>query len=301
MLTTLSHITPILVGFVVGYVLRQAGIASDRDGSFILKLVFYVCVPALVLNSLASVEITHHLLIFSLLSGLLYVVGWVVGKLVVKQLSLPASQLPVFVIIAMGLNSIFALPYLQYLYGAEGISRYVAYDAVNTIILYSWTYSIAVRANPAHQGGNSVLLRKLAQSPPLYAIAAGLVINLCGWHLPDPILNTVTAFSAPTGFLVTLGIGIMLHINTEDLGISLRAIVVRTGTALAVGLAIIFAFGLSGVDRTAVLLFCCSPIAFSAATFSALENLDVAFAARTLSISLALGIGMTTLVALAFA
>ena len=208
MLTTLSHIAPILVGFAVGHVLRRTGIASEHDGSFLFKLVFYACIPALVFNSLATVEITHHLLIFSLFSGLLYVVGFVAGRLVLLRHSLPESQVPVFLIFAMGVNSLFVLPYLQYLYGAEGVARFVAYDALNTVILYTWAYSVAVRANPAHRG-NHALARKLLKSPPLYGIAAGLVVNVGDWQMPSAVLNTTSAFSASTGFLVTLAIGIM--------------------------------------------------------------------------------------------
>jgi predicted permease len=300
MLSTLSHITPILVGFLAGYALRRGGVASQSDGAFILKLVFYVCIPALVFNSLATVDITQHLLVFSLFSSLLYVVGFIVGKAVLRGLSLSIPQGPVFLIFAMGVNSIFALPYLQYLNGAPGIARYVAFDVSNTILLYTWAYAVAVRANPAHQGRHA-LTRKLLKSPPLYGIAVGLVVNFFDWQMPSAILNTTSAFSATTGFLVTLAIGIMLHVNRDEFSTSLRAIVVRMSTAWLVGLAIVFAFHLHGDDRMAVLLFACAPVAFSAATFAALEDLDVVFAARTLSVSLAVSIALTTTVALVFA
>jgi predicted permease len=135
----------------------------------------------------------------------------------------------------------------------------------------------------------------------LYGIAAGLVVNVGDWHLPSAVLNTTSAFSMSTGFLVTLAIGIMLHVNTDGFRISIQAIVVRTATAMLLGLVIVTVFGLSGNDRTAVMLFSTAPLAFSAATFASLENLDVGFAARTLSISLAVSVVLTTSVALLFA
>lgn len=300
MLTTLSQISWILAGFAVGHILRRTGVAKEHDGSFLFRLVFYVCVPALVFNSLARVEITQHLLLFTLLSTLFYVVGYAVGVPILRRMELAPLQKPVFLIGAMGVNSIFAIPFLQSIYGSPGIARYVAFDIANTILLYSWAYSVAVRANPLHEGGG-MLVNRLVKSPPLYGIAVGLVVNVFNIKVPDALMNTASTFSAPTGFLVTLAIGVVLHPQREDLAVALRTIAVRMGTAIAVGVAMIIVFGLHGLDRTAVLLFCVSPIAFSTATFASLENLDTRFAAGTLSISLVFAIVASTAVVLVFA
>ena len=59
--------------------MRRTEVASERDSSFLFKLVFYVCIPALEFYSLSTVELTRHLLVFSLLATFLYVFGFLVG------------------------------------------------------------------------------------------------------------------------------------------------------------------------------------------------------------------------------
>jgi predicted permease len=263
--------------------------------------VFYVCVPALVFISLARVDLTRHLLIFSLLASLLYVGGFLAGNLALRRSALTATQRPVFLIGAMGLNSLFAVPFLQSLFGAEGVARYIAYDMVNTVLLYAWAYSVAVRGNPRHQGVQGVLKRKLLTSPPLYGVVLGLIVNVLDVDLPSAIVTSATTFSAPTGFLVTLATGIALAPRLSDVPHALRVVGVRLSTALLIGLGIIVAFDLHGIDRTTVLLFCVAPLAFSSVTFASLENLDVRLAAGTLSLSLVGGIVLSTMVAVFFA
>lgn len=300
MLSTLSQLLPILCGFLVGFVLQRTQISKPTDSEFLFKLIFYVCTPALIFYSLSTVNLSGHLLVFSLLAVLLYVIGFGMGKLMVDKLPLTSLQKPIFLIASMGLNSIFVLPYLQSLYGPEGIARFAAYDLANTILLYSWAYSIAVHANPLHKG-DGILRKRLLRSPPLYAVVIGLVVNVSQLNVPVAITDIAKTFSAPTGFLVTVAIGMVLHPKRAGLSISLRVIAMRTITALAVGLAVISIFDLTGIDRVAVLLMAVAPVAFSSATFASLENLDVKFAAGTLSVSLAIGIVLTTAVAVLFA
>lgn len=300
MLDTLSQISWVLAGFAIGYALRRFAIAKDADAAFLFKLVFYVCVPALVFISLATVDLSQHLLIFSLLASVLYVAGYGVGLLVVRRLHLPTAQRAVFLISSMALNSLFAVPFLYSLFGSEGVARYIAFDLANTILLYGWAYAVAVRGNPHHHGMSGVVAQKLLRSPPLYAIALGIVVNVADWDIPGFLATTASTFSAPTGFLVTLATGIALTPRRSDVPTALRVIAVRLGTALVIGGGVIAVFDLHGIDRTAVLLFCVAPLAFSSVTFASLENLDVRFAAGSLSISLVIGIVLSSVVALSY-
>jgi hypothetical protein len=54
---TLVTLSPFLAGFAVVLILRRTGMAADRDGSFLLLLNLYVCMPALVLRALADIAI----------------------------------------------------------------------------------------------------------------------------------------------------------------------------------------------------------------------------------------------------
>jgi hypothetical protein len=55
---------------------------------------------------------------------------------------------------------------------------------------------------------------------------------------------------------------------------------------LAVALAFILGFGLTGIDRTILLLMAIAPTPFFAVAFATMENLDVRSTVKTLSLSM---------------
>ena len=57
-------------------------------------------------------------------------------------------------------------------------------------------------------------------------------------------------------------------------------------SALAVALAFILGFGLTGIDRTILLLMAIAPTPFFAVAFATMENLDVRSTVKTLSLSM---------------
>jgi predicted permease len=120
-----------------------------------------------------------------------------------------------------------------------------------------------------------VLLDRLVRSSPLYGIAAGLLVNLAGVHVPAAIAGVIATFASTTPVLIFLALGILFE--PFDKGVRRAAVIV--GTRLAIGLAvaaaIVLLFGLEGVDRTVVLLLGVSPVAFNSVIFASLENLDI--------------------------
>jgi len=57
-------------------------------------------------------------------------------------------------------------------------------------------------------------------------------------------------------------------------------------SALAVALAFILGFGLTGIDRTILLLMAIAPTPIFAVAFATMENLDVRSTVKTLSLSM---------------
>jgi malate permease and related proteins len=294
--STLLQLIPILGGFVAGHLLRRLGITEQRDGEMLFKLVFYLCVPALMFVSLSQVELTRELLALPALAACIVVGGFLVGSFTKRWFRFSSTQAPLFVIACMIVNSGFSLPFVQTLYGHEGVAALATFDAVNSILTFTLGYSIAARANPTHQG-DSVLFRKLLKSPPLYGIAAGVAVNLAGWTPPSAITTTATTFGTPTGFLVTLAIGTVFTAKAVHLHGSAIALVVRLTSAVTIGLAAIWLLGLKGTTRDVVLLLSVAPVGFNTVTFASLEKLDIDFASSTLSLSIVVSLLLSCVVA----
>ena len=294
------RLLPVVLAITGGVLLRASGTAREEDGRFLLRLVFTVCQPALVFLSLSRVIVTPRLVLFAVVVPVMVAVGQVAGRLVGRTPLFTGTQLPVLVIACMMVNSGFALPWAQALFGHEGVARVALSDAVSAMLTFSWAYYTAARGNPEHQG-QSLLARRLLRSPPLYGVAAGLTVNLTGTSLPEVVAGALAPFADATTLLIALGTGVLLA-PPRGGGERNRATVVvatRLATGLLVSAAFVLLFDLNGADRVLILLLGAAPVAFVTVTFSALEKLDVRLATASLSLSLVASLVLFPAVALA--
>ena len=304
MLDTLASLLPVLIGLAAGYALRRLGAARQADGEFAFKIVFYVCLPALMFSTLATVEVTDDLVIFLLAPPAVVAGGFLAARLAARivpgRYGFTDTQVPVLMTAAMIVNAGFALPFVQALYGAPGVARLAIFDGVNAALTFSWVYYTAARGNPQHEGGPLLLSRTL-RSPPLYGIVAGLGLNVSGLPTPQILLEAATPFAASVPVLIPLAIGILFAPSTQGVGRAGVVVATRLTSALVVVLVLIVGLDLGGMDRTILLLLAVAPIGFVTVTFASLENLDVRLATSALSVSLAVSLVLSFSVALVLA
>jgi predicted permease len=272
-----------------GHLLVRTGVATHEHGRFLFVFAFYVCMPAVVFDAVAGADLTGKVAVLPLAALLAVVGGYAAGWLVSRQMALPPPRLGVFLMACMIVNTGFAFPFIQAHLGAEGIARLVVFDVVNVALVLTWVYAIAVRSNP-EQSGNRTLWRKLFASPPLYGFVAGLAANVAGLQAPETAQRLVDVFGAPTGFLLTVGIGMLLVVERAEIRVGMWAIATRLATSLLIGAAVIALFNLTGVERAVLLALCVAPVGFNTVTFASLENLDVRLATGTISLSLIAGL-----------
>jgi predicted permease len=299
-LTTLLRLLPVIVALATGYLLVRLAVVNQTDGEFVFRIVFYVCMPALIFTSVSRIAVNGQLVIFILAAPVIVTIGYVVGRVVVRRAGFTATQVPVVLVACMVVNAGFMVPIVQALYGADGVARVAAFDAVNTALTLTWAYYLAARGNPRHQGG-SVLFNRLLRSPPLYGVAAGLIVNLTGVPVPSAISAVTTMFGSATALLIPLGVGILFTPVHGHLRRVALIVGTRLFTTLAIGVAIVLIFGLTGVDRAIMLLLSVAPVAFVTVTFSSLENLDVELATAALSVSLVASLVLSLAIALTLA
>lgn len=293
---TLLKVLPVMLGFVGGFLLRRFRVAEPRDGDFLFRLVFYVCVPALMFTSLSTVQITAALAVFPLSSALFTLVGFVLALLTARRLHWDPTRSAVLMCGCMIANSGFELPFIQALYGAEGVVRIAAFDAMNTALTFSFAYLVAVRGNPNRRPGGGAMIGRLARSPALWAIALGLAVNLIAVPVPAPIHDSLAVFGAATGFIIPLAVGILFQPSGGQVGKAAVMVGVRLAAGLLVAVGLVLAFDLQGLDRTIMLLLGIAPIGFSTVTFASLEKLDEQLAVTALSLSLSLSLVLSMVV-----
>jgi predicted permease len=298
--TTLAQLAPAFAGLLIGYLLRRRGVLTETAGELLFRIGFYTCTPALAFSSLVQVSITAQLLLFPLMAIGVAGLAFGGGQFVSNRLRLSGTTKPTFVLACMIINSAFVLIFAQALYGAAGVARVAAFNAINLCITFGWAYAVAASNNPDHEGARFPI-RKILLSPPLYSVAAGIAVNLANVEVPNAVMNTVDTFGAATVFILTIATGILFTPARTNLLLTAQAIGVRLVCGLAVGVGIIGAFDLSGMDKALVLMLSVTPVAFNCVTFASVENLDADFAAGALSVSLVSSLVLVTAIVLFFA
>jgi predicted permease len=252
-------------------------------------------VPAITFTSLSKVDLQPRFALYPAAAAAMIAAGYLGGRILAGRLRLPPVQAAVVVSGCMVVNSSFQLPFVQLLYGADGVARIAAFDIVNTVATFTLAYLVATRGNPAHAGA-AVPVARLVRNPALYAVAAGLFVNLSGLEVPAAVAEPVGKVGAVTSVLIPVGIGLLFDPAGNGLRLPAAMVGTRMVSAIVVAGTLAFLPGLSRMDRTVLLLIGVAPIVFAAVAFASLEKLDVDLATRALSLSLLVSVVVTVLV-----
>ncbi|HSH31583.1 MAG TPA: AEC family transporter [Candidatus Saccharimonadales bacterium] len=287
--TILPKIAPVILVFAVGYLLKRGRVLSQLSGEILLKLVFYGTLPPLIVLSLARTRLTAELFFLPLIAAAIDIIlaGMAFGA--ARRLKLPPARFGVLMVGAMIMNVGFVLPFVLAAYGQDGLARLVLFDFGNGLVTFTLAYYLACKYG-ANDQAPKLLVKKFVLSPPIWALAAALGLNLTGASAPVWLDGLRGPLATVTTGLIMLALGIYFNPRivgkvAVGTGIGLRVV-----GGLAMGLMLSQLFGLEGTTRAVVLIAAAAPIGYNTLTFSALESLDKEFAASLVSLSVLIGL-----------
>ncbi|MCD4664986.1 MAG: AEC family transporter [Bacteroidales bacterium] len=285
----LTEILPVILLFVLGFLLKSVKVFKKDNGDFLLKLVFNIALPALVILSISKSQLTYEFLFLPFISVTIIVVSFIIARVIARFLKLESKTLGTFLIGAMILNIGFMLPFIIAGYGEEGLARIIIFDVGNGIMVFTFVYFQACR-HGSHSGHPKTVLGKFFKAPPVWGIITGLMLNFFNIEIPLIAYNFLKIAGDLTIPLLMLSVGIFFEPRLVKLPALVSVIAIRMGLGLLLGLLISEILGLEGLTRTIVILGSTTPVGYNTLTFSSIENLDKEFAASIVSISILIAI-----------
>lgn len=291
MINLLATLLPIYLIFALGVILRKAGVFRRDDATVLLKIIFYVCLPSLLIYAIQNVELSREYAKLPVIAPVIVLLttglSWGAGRL----LRLPRPTQGTFFAGTLVMNITFMYPVIQGLYGIDGISKLAMFDAGQGMMAFSFSYFVAcLYSDQSTSGQFRDAFVNVCKSPPLWAIVVGVSLNLLHIPLPDTLNQTLLFLGDGTTVVIMLAMGILFVPAIAKLPALLAALAIRMvgGSLLGLGLATLL--GLQGDARMVAILAAASPAGHSALTFSALKGLDIELAAALVPISAMFGI-----------
>ncbi|MBN3034393.1 MAG: AEC family transporter [Bacteroidales bacterium] len=285
----LLRVLPVVLIFLAGYLLRILRLFHRGDGDVLLRLVFNYSLPALILLSVSRTPLTAELAMLPFVAAgvilFTFAVAWYSGK----WLRLERKTMGTFLVGAMILNIGFALPFVISAFGDEGLTRMIIMDFGNGIMVYTFVYLQACRFG--QEGTNrSMLVRKVLQSPPFWALLAGISLNAANVRITGWTRSFLEVSGNLTVPLLMLVVGFYFTPGIMKWKAMLSVIFIRMGLGLAAGLALSEVAGLEGLTRMIVIIGSATPVGYNTLTFASMEKLDREFAARIVSVAILIGV-----------
>jgi predicted permease len=284
-----TDIFPVLLIALFGYLLKAAGIMKINHGDFLLRLVFYVTLPSLIMVSFSKITLTVQFAYLPLITTCIISIMYLISSMTGRWLKLPGRRMGVFIIGTMILNIGFLLPFVRAAYGEEGLSRLLVFDFMNGILAFTWVYYIACK-----HGKNAydrwTMLKKFLSAIPIWAIIISITLNLSQVILPKVIYNTFQLAGDTTIPLIMFSLGAYFSPRLIFPRAIVMALLIRMVLGLFLGFLFSELFDISGLTRMIVLLGSSAPIGFNSITFASLEDLDKEFAASLVSSAIVIGI-----------
>jgi predicted permease len=198
-------IAPVVVIAALGFLL---GRARDMDLAGITGLMVSIIVPAIVFDSLARAAVSRDLLGRL---GLHVVVQLpLVAALALGACRLLAWRQPTRGALLMATlfsnSGNLGLPLALFGFGPGGLAVAGSWFAVQAVTLHTLGLFIAARARASAR----VALSRMARLPIIYAIAAGVVVNLAGIEVPRPVARASELLAGGGLALMLLLLGLQL-------------------------------------------------------------------------------------------
>ena len=271
--------------------LRFSTILKQEDADIFLKIVFYVSLPALILDNIPAVEINLDYFLLPIICSVIIIISFLVSSIVVRYQKFEAKTQGVFIIGTMILNLGFNVPFVLGFYGQEGFIRATFFDIGNILLFLSLTYYIAQKYGTSNsEEGISFLNRKLLTSPPLIALVIGVILNFTGITFDTNVNYLLDLLGGLLTPLLMLSIGIYFNPKIEKIFPVAQVIFIRMGLGLILGFVFTLLLGLDDLSNKIIIISSAAPVGFNTLTYASLEELDKEFAAEILSFGIPLGI-----------
>ena len=227
----LRTVLPVILMLGIGIRCRSRGLIS-REGVNALKgVVVNIALPAVLLNAFATTTYTFMDVVIPLLMFLVCLSAWALGKAAGKLLRMPSRFVP---FLTTGFEAgMLGYALFNMLYGTARTAEFARIDLGQVLFVFT-VYKLLLGAGDREKADLRGLLKEMALSPIILAIAVGVLLGATGIYkalVPSGvagIFDACTSFvAAPTSAIILLTIGYDLVLGDIPWASTVKVVAVR--------------------------------------------------------------------------
>jgi malate permease and related proteins len=289
MSSLLVQLLPIFFYFAVGVLVKRAGLGDKTHGEFLLRFVFFVTLPLLILTSMPNISLSGdkallplvNVVVNAVCAGLMFTLARLQG---VSRRDIGTA------VVNTGIhNNSFMFPFILAVLGQAGFADAILLDLGNSLWMATVVYLLAFYFGGA-QHNRWAMLQRIAKSPLIWSLIISLALVFTQHKLPALITTVITPMAQMTAPLILVALGMYFSFNITQVGLALQIVGVRMVVGGLTGWLLATLLGLEGTTRTVVIVCSAAPIGFNALTYSSLAKLNTELSASAVSIAIVSGL-----------
>ncbi len=289
MTNLLFQLLPIFLYFGLGVLLKRCALADKSHGDFLLRFVFFVTLPLLILASMPSVTLTLDTALLPFINIAVNAISLAVMYLLVRGQPVDKLQRGTALVNAGIQNNSFMFPFIIAVFGQAGFASAVLLDLGNALWMASVMYLVAY-----YYGGEKhdpfTMLRRIAKSPLIWSLIVSLTLAATHVAVPAAVITIINPLAQMTSPLILVALGLFFSLTFTNLRLALQIVAVRMAIGLITGTLLAFVLVSDPITRAVIIACSAGPIGFSALTYSSLAKLDTSLSASAVSISILTGL-----------
>ena len=275
MLVIIESILPVFGVMLLGFWLRKSSLIGRDSWKTVEDLCFWVLFPAILLKFIAETDFSHltlgpliyTVLAFTAVMGLVTLGQWPILKSLFK--TTPAQYSTVYQT-STRWNGFVALIIALSLFGDQSAPLMALILAIMTIIIQITNLFVLATFGTGKRPNLMGVLKLVAKNPIVVSIAIGLLINLLGITLWQPIVSGLDLLGRASLGLSLLAVGAGLSVSalikpSRELA---AGVIGKLLISPAVMLALALLFGVSGLTLSILMLCAAVPTAANGYLFA---------------------------------
>lgn len=278
-----------------GFLVKSLEIFPKEAGNILSRFVLYITLPATIFSVFTKSTVDPNFIILPISAISIGTIVFILSYLLLKKIYIEEKTKWSLLISMCGYNiGLFAYPFIQTLYGDQGVLMMAMFDIGNSLIVFGLAYAVSLIAFN-NRINYKEIIKKVITFFPLDIYLISILFNLLKIKLPFIINELISQLAIPNNTLAlfTLGYFLDFNLNPQELKAILLGLLLRIipGILVSVILSPLSNYLIAKIISIGTLL----PVPLVAIVYSNERSLNPKFASVFVTLTIITGVIAVTL------